>query len=253
MKVFGRELLAKAPPERRLEELTWDGPKTAMAVFAHPDDADFVCSGTAARWADEGWTVYYVLATSGDKGTHQEGLSRQELAAIREEEQRAAARILGLKDCIFLGYPDGFLEDDDELRGDLVRLFRRYKPDLVITWDAFRPSFNHRDHRNIGIAARDAVYPAVRDHLYYAELSTDGVAPAHKVDEMLLSGTESADGYVNIERYVDAKIDALLCHKSQMGGRTKDDLVKMYRERTPQRPGLPGPFVETFKQVRMRR
>ncbi len=252
MKLFGRQLLAPAQPQRRLEELTWDGPKTVMAVFAHPDDADFVCSGSAARWADEGWNVYYVLATSGDKGTHQEGLTPQELAAIREEEQRAAGRILGLKDCIFLGYPDGFLPDDAELRGDLVRLFRKYRPDVVITWDAFRPSFNHRDHRNIGIAARDAVYPAVRDHLYYPEVSTDGVAPAHKVDEMLLAGTDAPDGYVNIEKYIDAKIDALLCHRSQMGGRTKDDLVKMYRERARPLPGLPT-FVETYKQVRMRR
>lgn len=253
MKLFGRQLFAPSTPAPVLRELTWDGPKTAMAVFAHPDDADFVCSGTAARWVDEGWTVYYVLATSGDKGTHDPSLTRQELAAMREEEQRAAARVLGVKECIFLGYPDGFLSDDDELRGDLVRLFRLYKPDVVITWDAFRPSFNHRDHRAIGVAARDAVYPAVRDHLYYPQFSVDGVAPAHNVDEMLLSGTDSPDGYVNIERYIDAKIDALLCHKSQMGGRSRDDLIKMYRERARPLPGLPSPFVETFKQARMRR
>jgi hypothetical protein len=126
----GGESAAKLPP------LGHDGPKTLMAIMAHPDDIDFGSSGSIAKWCAEGWTVYYVLATSGDKGTHDPAFSPQELAATREEEQREAARILGVKEVFFLGYPDGFLEPTHELREQLVRLFRVYKPDVVLTWDA---------------------------------------------------------------------------------------------------------------------
>src|SRR5215217_2260035 len=114
----------------KLPPLGADGPMTLMAIMAHPDDIDFGSAGSIAKWCAEGWTVYYVLATSGDKGTHGE-LSPQELAALREEEQREAARVLGVKECIFLGYPDGFLDHSAELRGDVVRLLRQYKPDVV--------------------------------------------------------------------------------------------------------------------------
>ena len=109
----------------KLPPIGHDGPKTLMCIMAHPDDIDFGSAGSVARWCKEGWTVYYVLATSGDKGTHGE-MGPQELAATREEEQREAARILGVKDVIFLGYPDGFLEVTTELRGQIVRLFRKY-------------------------------------------------------------------------------------------------------------------------------
>src|SRR5262249_17834512 len=112
-----------------------EGPKTLMAIMAHPDDIDFTAAGTIAKLCADGWTVYYVLATSGDKGTHGPE-SRQELAATREEEQREAARVLGVKDVIFLGYPDGFLEPTQELRGQVVRLLRQYKVDVALTWDA---------------------------------------------------------------------------------------------------------------------
>src|SRR5918994_710091 len=121
----------------KLPPLGHDGPKTLMCIMAHPDDIDFGSAGSVARWCSEGWTVYYVLATSGDKGTHDPKFTPQELAAIREEEQRAAARVLGVKEVFFLGYSDGFLEVTPELRGQIVRLFRIYKPDLVLTWDGF--------------------------------------------------------------------------------------------------------------------
>src|SRR5437764_10596018 len=151
---------------RQREEIPpLEGPKTLMAIMAHPDDIDFTSAGTIAKFCAEGWTVYYVLATSGDKGTH-ESYTPQELAALREQEQREAAAVLGVKDVFFLGYPDGFLEATTELRGQIVRLLRKYEVDAVLTWDGFRRGFNHADHRNIGIAARDAVFPAVRDHLY---------------------------------------------------------------------------------------
>ena len=237
---------------RKLPPLGHDGPKTLMAIMAHPDDIDFGSAGSVARWCAEGWTVYYVLATSGDKGTHDANLSPQELAAIREEEQRAAARVLGVKDVIFLGYPDGFLQATPELRGDIVRLFRKYKPDVVLTWDGFRPAFNHHDHRNIGIAVRDAVFPAVRDHLYYPEHAVQGLEPSFRVDEMLLVGSDAPDYFVDISGFIEKKVDAILCHASQVQSRDRDEMLKRMRQQG-RRPFRGRGLVESFKRVRIGR
>ena len=107
--------------QKPAEELGEDGPLTAMVIVAHPDDAEFMCGGTVAKWCAQGWTVYYVLATSGDKGTHDSSFSGQQLAATREQEQRDACKALGVKDVIFLGMPDGFLQADAEFRGEVVK------------------------------------------------------------------------------------------------------------------------------------
>ena len=224
-----------------------EGPKTLMAIMAHPDDIDFTSAGTIAKFCAEGWTVYYVLATSGDKGTHDD-YSRQELAALREQEQRDAAAVLGVKDVFFLGYPDGFLEPTTELRGQIVRLLRKYEVDCVMTWDAFRRGFNHVDHRNIGIATRDAVFPAVRDHLYYEEHQEEGLA-ARQVNEMLLAGAEDPDYFVDISGFIDKKVDAMLCHRSQVATQDRDEMMKRQREgRFGQRR-----MVESFKRVHLGR
>ncbi len=209
------------------EELGKDGPLTAMVIMAHPDDAEFLCAGTIAKWCHQGWTVHYVLATSGDKGTHDAALSQQELAALREQEQRDACRVLGVKEVTFMGLPDGFLEPGNELRGQIVRLLRRHRPDVVLTWDGFRPGFNHSDHRAIGIAVRDAVYPAVRDHLYYPEDGEDGLE-AHQVNEMLLAGTSEPDYQVDISGYMEKKMEAIFCHRSQLGGRSTEELRRAW-------------------------
>lgn len=238
-------------PAGKLPPLGHDGPKTLMCIMAHPDDIDFGAAGSVARWCAEGWTVYYVLATSGDKGTHDPSLSPQELAAIREEEQRAAARVLGVKEVIFLGYPDGFLQATPELRGDIVRLLRKYKPDVVLTWDGFRPAFNHHDHRNIGIAVRDAVFPAVRDHLYYPEHAGEGLEPAFRVNEMLLAGSDSPDYFVDISAYIEKKVDAILCHASQVQTRDREEMLRRLRQQGRRR-GRRG-LVESFKRVRVGR
>jgi LmbE family N-acetylglucosaminyl deacetylase len=226
-----------------------EGPKTLMAIMAHPDDIDFTSAGSIARWCAEGWTVYYVLATSGDKGTH-EDLTRQELAAMREQEQREAAAVLGVKDVIFLGYPDGWVQATTELRGQIVRLLRKYKVDVVLTWDGFRGSFNHIDHRNVGIAARDAVYPAVRDHLYYEEHQEEGLDP-HQVNDMLLAGAEKPDHFVDISDFIERKVDAILCHRSQVSSRDRDEMLKRQREQG-KRTGRRGNF-ESFKRVHIGR
>jgi len=230
-------------------ELERDGPQTGMVIVAHPDDAEFMFGGTVAKFCAQGWLMYYVLVTSGDKGTHDEKLSHQALAAIREQEQRDACNVLGVKDVIFLGYPDGFLKPDDELRGEIVRLLREYRPDVVLTWDGFRQGFNHSDHRAVGIAVRDAVYPAVRDHLYYPKHRHDGL-DAHQVNEMLLGGTDDPDYRVDISGHLETKLEAIVCHKSQIGG-TPDEVRKRWTERM-QSQGR-GVAMEYFKRVSIRR
>jgi LmbE family N-acetylglucosaminyl deacetylase len=241
---------------RKLPPLGHEGSLTLMCIMAHPDDIDFGSAGSVARWCSEGWTVYYVLATSGDKGTHDPKFTPQELAATREEEQRAAARILGVKDVIFLGYPDGFLLPTHELRGEIVRLFRKYKPDVVLTWDGFRAAFNHQDHRNIGIAVRDAVFPAVRDHLYYPEHGEeDDVEPSYRVNDMLLVGSDNPDYFVDISAFVEKKVDAILAHASQVQDRDRDQMLKRMRQQGRGVLSLSKGrgLVESFKRVRVGR
>lgn len=226
------------------------GPSSAMVIMAHPDDAEFLCGGTVAKWCAEGWEVTYVVVTSGDKGTHDESMHPEKLAAIREEEQRAACRVLGVKDCLFLGYPDGFTMDEHELRGQIVRLLRLYRPEVVITWDGFRHTFNHRDHRNIGTVTADAIYPLVRDRLFYPRDEEDGLA-AHQVNEVLLAGSDNPDYVVDITEHWMTKVDAILCHSSQIGNRQKGDFLKM-REEQVKREGE-KPIEERFRRWSIRR
>jgi len=223
-----------------------EGPASAMVIMAHPDDAEFTCAGTVAKWCAEGWDVRYVVVTGGDKGTHDPDMYPEKLAAIREEEQRAACRSLGVKECILLGYPDGFTQDDPELRGILVRLLRQYRPDVVITWDGYRGTFNHRDHRTVGIAVADAIYPLVRDRLFYPAHEEDGLAP-HEVNTVLLAGSTNPDYEVDITPYWDAKVDAVFCHTSQVGGRTREDFARMRREHE-EREGAGAPMLERFRR-----
>jgi LmbE family N-acetylglucosaminyl deacetylase len=237
------EDVSKLPP------IGHDGPKTLMAIMAHPDDIDFGSSGSVAKWCAEGWTVYYVLTTSGDKGTHEPGIAGQELAALREEEQRQAARILGVKEVFFLGYPDGFVEPNAELRERLVRLFRVYKPDVVLTWDGFRPSFNHFDHRNTGIAVRDALFPAVRDRLYFPQHAEEGLGE-WRVNEILLVGSPDPNYFVDVSGFIEKKADAILAHASQVQSHDRDALLKQMRARGRRRGGRG--LVESFKRVHMR-
>jgi LmbE family N-acetylglucosaminyl deacetylase len=227
-----------------------EGPGNAMVIMAHPDDAEFVCGGTVAKFCAEGWDVRYVLVTGGDKGTHDEAMYPEKLAAIREEEQRAACRILGVKEAIFLGYPDGFTVDEHELRGQIVRLLRIYRPDVVITWDGFRHGFNHRDHRNVGIVTADAIYPLVRDRLFYQRDEEDGLA-SHQVNEVLLAGTDNADYIVDITAHWETKVDAILAHASQIGGRTRDDFVKQRAEQVAKEGDKP--IEERFRRWSIRR
>jgi LmbE family N-acetylglucosaminyl deacetylase len=245
----------RKPKPKSIEE-KWATYERALVLTAHPDDAEFLAGGTIAKMCALGWEVTICVATSGDKGTRNPEMRPQELAAIREAEQRAAAVVLGLKECIFLGYPDGFLLETPELRGQIVALIRRLKPDVIVSWDGYRPGFNHHDHRVIGRIVRDALYPAAHDPLYFREQRDDGIF-AHRTAELLMAGTNEPDFHVDIEPYLETKVDAILCHTSQIDGRSRDEMLKGWRaaaRRDKDRRKRTGyQFSESFKRIEMRR
>lgn len=222
------------------ESTSPNGTATVMGIFAHPDDPEFFCGGTFARWAAEGKRVIFVLATSGDKGSQDLTLTSEQLAAIREEEECAAAARLGVEEVIFLRYPDGELQPTLDLRREITRLIRLKKPDAVVTNDPTARWYgtqyiNHPDHRAIGDAALDAVFPAARDHLTFPELfHVEGLAP-HKVMTVYLCGTHEPNVRIDVTAYLEAKIAALREHKSQIA-----DMEEMERR---QRANVDAEFV----------
>jgi LmbE family N-acetylglucosaminyl deacetylase len=233
-----------SPRQRRSSE-----PSRALVVVAHPDDAEFLCGGTVAKLCAEGWEVNYVVTTSGDMGTHDQSLSRPALAAVREKEQLAAARVLGVREVVFLRYPDGFFEDTAESRGRIVREIRRLRPDVLITWDPFRRTFTHRDHRLTGQAALDAAYPLARNHLGYPEHLLEGLQ-IHRVREVWLAGTAEPDYYVDVTDYFDKKIEALRRHKSQLRNAPLRELRKRVRERMQEAAKGQGfELAEAFRRL----
>jgi len=196
-------------------------PESAMAIVAHPDDIEFSCAGTLARWASAGARVSFVLCTSGDVGIDEEGMTRTRAAEIREAEEQAAAKIIGACEVIFLREPDGLLQPTLELRKKLVREIRRFRPEVVIAGDptavwAGDAYINHPDHRAAASAALDATFPAAGQPHVFEELKDEGYS-AHKPRKVYVSQwSDSADVYVNIEETIDIKINALKAHKSQM-------------------------------------
>lgn len=226
--------------------------KRVMGIFAHPDDPEFFSGGTFARWAAEGAEIVFVLATSGDKGSADPEMTSERLAILREEEERSAAKALGVKDIVFLRYPDGELMPSLELRRDIVRQIRLRKPDIVVTCDPTvfynEWGINHPDHRAIGEAALAAVYPTARDRLNFPSLERDeGLAP-HNVKQVYISGTRMPNTKVDITDYLETKIRALREHKSQI-----PDMEKMAEwQRSlvdPEAPADQPRYVEAFHVI----
>ncbi len=196
-------------------------PKRVLGVFAHPDDPEFFCGGTFARWAAEGAEITFVVATSGDKGSSDPEMTSPRLIEIREVEERNAAAALGVEDVVFLRYPDGELQPNLELRRDVTRMIRLKQPDIVVTCDPTvfwfgANSVNHPDHRAIGEATLDAVYPTARDRLNFPELERDEGLTPHKTEWLYICGTASANTKVDVTDYVETKIRSLREHKSQI-------------------------------------
>lgn len=186
-----------------------------LVISPHPDDAEFTSAGTVAKLVREGKTVVYVICTNGDKGTSDPTIKPEKLALLREDEQRAAAKVLGVKEVVFLRHPDQGLEDTPDFRKAVVREIRRFQPDLVMAPDPYRHYFGHRDHRIAGQVVLDAVFPYARDHLAYPDLLADGFMP-HKVKEVWMWSSENVNLRIDITDTLSLKMAALACHKSQV-------------------------------------
>lgn len=221
-----------------------------MVVVAHPDDAEFGCGGSVAKWVREGKEVTYVILTSGNKGSGDRSMTSEHLAKIREEEQLNAARTLGVERVRLLGYPDGELEDTREVRLAVTAEIRRWRPERLVIQNPFRTLnlyASHRDHRIAAGVALDCVYPLARDHLAFPELLAQGLEP-HKVREVYLMWWENPEVVVDITATMDLKLKALACHASQM-----DDFAAV-EARVRQRAAEAGKangfaYAETFNRI----
>jgi LmbE family N-acetylglucosaminyl deacetylase len=231
------------------EEEPAEGGRRALVIAAHPDDAEFCCAGTAALWIQDGWEFHYLVCSDGSKGTDDPQLSREHLAAIRQEEQRAAAAVLGVKDVSFLNYQDGEIIYQRELLGDIVRHIRRVRPRVVFTHEPVHivrnMYLNHPDHRTVGTLALDAVYPIARNRPSFPEQAEEGLKP-HRVREVYLWTSNEPNFNVDITEVVGRKFEALIRHRSQFVN--IDDRVKGWRERWVDEDGR---FKENFRHIEL--
>lgn len=200
--------------------MTDTDPKRVMVIMAHPDDPEFFTGGTIALWTREGAEFTYLILTNGNKGSDDPAMTPEQLATLRQEEQRAAASRLGVKTIIFLDQPDGELQATLQLRQRVVREIRRHRPDIVICPDPSAYYFgntylNHPDHRAAGQVALEAIFPAARNAMYHPELLDEGLRP-HAVHEIYLAGAAQPDRWVDITDVMDAKIEAIRSHASQL-------------------------------------
>jgi LmbE family N-acetylglucosaminyl deacetylase len=205
-------------------------PSDIMVITPHPDDAEFGVAGTVRRWTSEGKSVIYVVCTNGDKGTVDPNIKPDQLALIREQEQLAAAELLGVREVVFLRHPDQTLEDTPEFRKELVRLIRMYKPETVVTADPYRRYIWHRDHRITGQVTLDAIFPYARDLLSFPDLLDEGLQP-HKVKQVLLWAAQEPNYRIDITATFATKLAALRCHKSQIGDNPSAELEERLRNR----------------------
>jgi LmbE family N-acetylglucosaminyl deacetylase len=237
----------------RLDEPS-DEVNRILVVTAHPDDVDFGVAGSVAAWTDGGIEVSYCIVTDGDAGGSDRSISRSDMAKIRQEEQCAAAATVGVKDVVFLGHPDGRLTASLDLRRDISREIRRVRPDRVVCqspdrmWDRLYAS--HPDHLAAGEAAVCAVYPDSRNPFAHPELLEDGLEP-YTVPEMWIMAFTSPNRAVDVTRTFDRKIEALRCHKSQVGEGTElPAMIRSWLEPAGRAAGLAdGGLAEMFKVV----
>lgn len=231
----------------------WDTPQKICVILAHPDDPEFFCGATIARWVEHGHKVIYYLLTCGDKGTKDRNLDEKALCTSRQQEQKQAAGVLGVGEVNFLHYPDGYLNPDLELRKSVTRVIRQVKPDIVVTCDPQNlfmgeNRINHPDHRAAGQVVIDAVFPAARDHLYFPELLNEENLEPHMVNEIWASLPVKPNVEIDVTEYWDKKIQAILQHKSQIGDATQ--LIERMKNRFVEGSTLENPrYIESFRRV----
>lgn len=229
--------------------------RRVLLVAAHPDDPEFSSAGTVARWVRAGIEVVFVVATSGDKGTPDRSMTNERLSNLREDEQRAAAARLGVTTVEFLRFGDGELVPSLELRGAVTYMIRKYRPYAVMTHDPITLFYNnefvnHPDHRAIGQATVDAIYPTARDPLQFPDHIREGLEP-HKVKEIYLWGTEQPNVLIDITETIEDKIEALKLHVTQVGEATElGNRIKMRAAQIGEPYGVA--YAEAYRRVIMR-
>jgi LmbE family N-acetylglucosaminyl deacetylase len=232
--------------------------KNVLVAFAHPDD-ETGCSGTIAKLAKEGHNVYFLCQTNGSKGTYDLSIDSERLIKIRDKELREAAEVLGVRDVTILGNDDGDLQPTLSLRGDVVHAIRKWKTSIVFTLDPWLAYEAHPDHRHAGMmAAEAAVFSGF--HNFYPEHKEEGLAP-QKVEQVYLFSTAEPNTYVDITEFIDQKINARLCHRSQITQGTEavdekalqrlEDRIKGRAEVAAKKCGMKGiKYAEAFKYFR---
>jgi LmbE family N-acetylglucosaminyl deacetylase len=228
-----------------------------LVVLAHPDDPDFFCGGTVARWCAQGHDVVYCLLTRGDKGSDDVDVDAEAMAAQRVVEQRAAAQVTGVREVVFLDYPDGYLIPDLLMRRDVTRVVRQTRPEIVITCDPtnYFPSesyINHADHRAAGEVVLDAVFPAARSGMYFPELYHEQGLEPHRVEQVYLAGTLNPNTTIDVTEYIETKLAALREHRSQV--KDFDQMAERLRKRMldPASPPDAPRYIETFRRIALR-
>ncbi len=235
---------AKEPP----------APKRVMTIQAHPDDQEFTVGGTVAKWARAGSEIVTVCITRGESGSNEKtdpGMTKDELARLRVDEQTNACRVLGVKDVVFLGYPDGALQPTISLRRDLTRVIRKYKPDVVITGDPtvrfYGNSYmNHPDHRVAADVALDAIFPSAGTRLIFTELLSEGLEP-HAVKRVFIHGSEKPDTFVDVGETIEVKVAALKEHHTQINDWDPGQMMKEWAREEGKERGIE--YAEAFRQI----
>lgn len=233
---------------------TWDEKKKILVILAHPDDPEFFCGATLAKWAGEGHQITYYLLTRGEKGTNANFSDTAHIKEIREKEQRNAAGVIGAKQVLFSDHPDGFLEASVEVRKELVQVIRKEKPDIVVSCDPsnfyiHNEAINHPDHRAAGLAVIDSIFPAAQNNDFFPELAHAGLEQ-HHVQELWLSLPKDANISVDVTSTWDIKIKALLEHKSQIGDA---DTFQAHMKKRGKRIFRKTRYFEEFHQLTIRK
>jgi LmbE family N-acetylglucosaminyl deacetylase len=230
----------------------WEGNKIILVILAHPDDPEYFCGATIARWTAAGHEVHYLLFTKGDKGSNDPKMTTEILVKERLEEQRAAADVLGVKTITYLEKEDGYVMEDIQTRKEIIKYIRSIKPQIVVSCDpanlfARDGHINHPDHRSVGQQVIDALFPGVGNRFYFPELIKEGLEP-HQVKELWLSIPADANTVIDVTGYWSLKVKALLKHKSQVGD-VEGFMEKMSKRRHPQSTEKNPVFEEHFKRI----
>ena len=229
--------------------------RRGMVVMAHPDDAEYSCAGTVAKWCKDGMQVVYLICTDGSKGSSDPDMTPERLAEIRRGEQTAAGKVLGLKEVVLLGYEDSMLRPTLELRRDIVREIRRPKPDILICPSPIRNLkgtgyIGHPDHLAVGEATLAAVFPAARDRMTFPELLEEGLQP-HVVREVLVPDGQEPDKWIDVSETIEIAIEALKQHVSQVkDGHEVEGWMRERRRRAGEDHGME--YAEAFKHFHLR-